>query len=246
MARGNTRASSERTPSERLIGEVLGKTLRMNELARTFEGLSPESPTRAKVAAEYLKLKAEAEKARSGITDKEFRKLANFELRTVNKPVDNTGARVDLEKASRAEREVTPIEQANSGIDVEAFLNTPISTTREGNTIIGSRAGFMENVDTTRRSGRSYVKQLLDRDFKRDPLLKNMAPGISSSEPEPGELGEIDVNIKGSLQNADQIVARVKEIADSYRVKRGAKQDGFYLTVVVRDADGRQIAGRSV
>lgn len=250
MARGNTRAQSERTPSERAIGEVNSATMRMNQLSKLIMQLHPDSPSRVKSAAEYLKLKAEAEAQRDKITDKEFRKLANFELRTVGKPVDNTGARIDLEalagKASRAEREIVPIEKSNSGIDVEAFLKTPISTTREGNTLIGSRARFMQDVDTTKRSGRSYVKQLLERDFKRDNLLKGVGAGISSSESEPGELGEIDVTIRGTPANADAIVERVKEIADSYRIKRGAKQEGFYVSVVVRDDDGRQLAGGSV
>ena len=96
MARGYSKASSEAESSpDRVAAGIVGSnTTRMNEVARTIMRLGKESPNRQKAIDEYKKLRDEAVKARNGMKDKEWRKLANFELRTVIKPYDNTGATI--------------------------------------------------------------------------------------------------------------------------------------------------------
>lgn len=94
-----SRASSEAEsdPDKRAIGVVNSNTVRMNEVARTIMRLSEESPNRQKAIEEYKKLRDDAVKARNSLKDKEWRKQANFDLRTVIKPYDNTGATIPLD-----------------------------------------------------------------------------------------------------------------------------------------------------
>lgn len=94
-----SRASSEAEsdPDKRAIGVVHSNTVRMNEVARTIMRLSEESPNRQKAIEEYKKLRDDAVKARNSLKDKEWRKQANFDLRTVIKPYDNTGATIPLD-----------------------------------------------------------------------------------------------------------------------------------------------------
>jgi hypothetical protein len=97
-ARGS-RASSEleSDPDKRAIGVVHANTVRMNQVARSIMMLSEGSPNRQKAIEEYKKLRDEATKARNSLKDKEWRKLANFDLRTVIKPYDNTGTTIPLD-----------------------------------------------------------------------------------------------------------------------------------------------------
>jgi hypothetical protein len=94
-----SRASSEAesSPDKVASGVVGSNTTRMNEVARTIMRLGKESPSRQKAIDEYKRLRDEAVQARNGMKDKEWRKLANFELRTVIKPYDNTGATIPLD-----------------------------------------------------------------------------------------------------------------------------------------------------
>ena len=90
-------SEAERTTDQIASGVVGSNTTRMNEVARTIMRLGKESPNRQKAIDEYKKLRDEAVNARNGMKDKEWRKVANFELRTVIKPYDNTGATIPLD-----------------------------------------------------------------------------------------------------------------------------------------------------
>lgn len=97
---GNSLRSEGLTGSpetKKAIGLIHSNVIRMAELVKTIEQLPAGNFSHENAKAEYKKLRAEAEKARNGMTDKEWRKEANFYLRTVEKPVDRTGARINLD-----------------------------------------------------------------------------------------------------------------------------------------------------
>jgi hypothetical protein len=76
------------------IGIVHSSSVRMSQLSRSIMHLHPESPSRAACIKEYIDLLTSMKVARDHITDVENRKLANFLIRTVCKPVNNDGSPV--------------------------------------------------------------------------------------------------------------------------------------------------------
>lgn len=151
-------------------------------------------------------------------------------------------------RGSRAERERVAIESYDLGFSLQTFANIPPSVTvaDAGKTKVGSRAELLKDIDSTKRSGRSKLRGLLENDFNKDPLIKGTSVSTASILPDPDDdIGVISIEARVDDQaEAEKVFDRIKTIVDSYRVVRGGRQSSFLAEINVRGSDGRQLKGR--